>query len=72
MMTSFYVSRIFVDVMLGECLNYAAKSKNCKIKVLENYEASYGIMPLTAEINVALRKQICRKIGSERVNDIDE
>ena len=24
MMTSFYVSRIFVDVMLGECLNYAA------------------------------------------------
>ena len=23
-MTSFYVSRIFVDVMLGECLNYAA------------------------------------------------
>ena len=24
-MTSFYVSRIFVDVMLGECLNYAAK-----------------------------------------------
>ena len=24
MMTSFYVSRIFLDVMLGECLNYAA------------------------------------------------
>ena len=24
MMTSFYVSRIFIDVMLGECLNYAA------------------------------------------------
>ena len=38
------------------------------IKILENVEASYGRMPLTLEINVALRKQICKKIGYEIVN----
>ena len=36
-------------------------------KDLENIEASYGMMPLAVEINVAVRKQICQKIGSERV-----
>ena len=38
------------------------------MKILDNVEASYGMMPLTAEINVALRKQICQKVCSERVN----
>ena len=42
-------------------------AKNCKIKNLETVEASYGMMFLMAEINVELRKQICQKIGSERV-----
>ena len=28
------------------------------------------MMPLTVQINVALRKQICQKIGSERVKVI--
>ena len=37
------------------------------MKILENFEASYGMIPLMAEINVALRIQICQKIGSERV-----
>ena len=32
--------------------------------------ASYGLIPLTAEINVALRKLICQKIGSERVKHL--
>ena len=35
--------------------------------ILENFEASYDMVPLMAEINVAPRKQICQKIGSERV-----
>ena len=34
MMTSFYVSRIFVDVMLGECLNYAAN----KMKLADGWK----------------------------------
>ena len=44
------------------------KSKTCKVMILENLKASYGMISLTAEINVALRKQIYQKIGSERVN----
>ena len=31
-------------------------------------EVLYGMMPLTVKINVALRKQILQKNGSERVN----
>ena len=34
--------------------------------MLENFYATHFDMPLTAEINVALRKEICQKIGSER------
>ena len=30
-------------------------------------EAPHGNMPLTGNINVALREQFCQKIGSERV-----
>ena len=32
--------------------------KGKKLKILENCEASYDMMPHTVEINVALRKQI--------------
>ena len=35
-MTSFYVSRIFVDVMLGECLNYAANQEDTYLKIVNN------------------------------------
>ena len=43
------------------------KVKTVKMKILDKVEASYGMMPLTSEINVALREQICQKVGSERV-----
>ena len=36
------------------------KVKNCKFNILWNVEASYGIMPLMVEINVALRTQEAR------------
>ena len=62
----FEVFLILISQTLG-INKIVIKSKNCKIKILENFEASYVMIPLTAEINVALRKQICQKIGSERV-----
>ena len=42
-------------------------SQNCTIEILENVEASYGMMSLAVEMKIALRKQICQKMGSERV-----
>ena len=35
--------------------------------ISETVEASYDMMFLMVGINVALRKQICQKIGSERI-----
>ena len=43
------------------------ESKTCKIKILENGEASYGMVLLTLKINATLRKHVCQKIRSERV-----
>ena len=46
------------------------KAKSVKIIFYTMYKLHYGIMALTAEINVAPRKQICQKIGSERVKGV--
>ena len=43
------------------------KVTNCKIKILEKVEASYGMIPITDEINVAMRKQICQKMAAKEL-----
>ena len=52
---------------LGYLLNVIER-KGRKNKILENLLACLSTIPLAVKINVALRKQNCQKIGSERVN----
>ena len=57
---------------MGYLYNVIEAWSRKKNKMLMKFWATFDILSLTVEINVALRKLICQKIGSERVESTEK